>query len=459
MEHRQENQEHHQWKQEHRQENQEHSQGKQEHSQGKQDHRQENQEHNQGKQDHCQENRERHQEDHPPSEESEGEIDECSFLAEHRDLLTENLVPLCDKMEPLKVVTQLRKQGVFQQYDREIVLGYTTSRERNEKIFDLLYTRGPEAFDKFINCLKSINSQHSKLAYTLQPVRYRILWFASSPSQAAAVVYVLEKYGKAKFLDITNRTVDSKYIVRRATIFQRVIKSSDDGVVDNLDDVKYANEVEVCLVFPICSKDEFVNHAMSASFEHVCPEADVVVMSGVCVGVRGGVAKEGDLVFVDRATQPPSSEVSPCSDFIKIARERIQRLFTDHTNQPIWMKELYSIPAASSHAERAHLKMPHFETVGTSSSILETQHPKLDCVDDPPYSLGRDIDTHNFFSLCQSSLIQGKPQFVCKGVLGVGECVRDCDTDVAMSCTVRSSCVLMEVCRLFVERFRTAANN
>ena len=394
---------------------------------------------------------ERHQEAQEQQQESEGEVDEDSFLSEHKDLLEENLVLLCDKMEPLKVITQLRKQSVFQQYDQEIVLKCTTSREQNETILNLLYTRGPEAFDKFISCLKSVNSQHTKLAYTLQPIRYRILWFASSPSHAASVVYVLEKYSKAKFLDVANRTVDSEYIVRRATIFQRIIESSDDGVVDNMDDVKYANEVEVCLVFPICNKDVCVKKAMSASFEGVCPEADLVVMSGVCVGVRGGVAKEGDLVFVDRATQPPSSEVSPCSDLVKIAIERIQHLFADLPNQPRWMKD----PAASSHAERARPKVPYFGTIGTSSSILEAQHPKLDCVDDPPSCLGSDSDTNDFFSLCQSSVIQGKPQFVCKGVLGDGERVSDCDS---MSCTVRSSCVLMEVCRLFVERFRTAAN-
>lgn len=366
-----------------------------------------------------------------------------SFLPEHRDLLENYQADLCIKMDPLKVITQLRKQGVFALYDYEKIVTLTTTQERNGHILDYLYQKGPKAFDEFIFCLKSINTTHAQLACEIQPVRYHILWFVSSPTLAASVVFTLQRNGKAKFRDITERPFDSDYLVRRGTVFQRKITPKQDDaevLIDNRQDITFANEVEVCLVFPNSNKGDIVKSVMREAFEKVCPEANLVVMSGVCAS--DGKVKKGDLIFVDQGDTVPGDD----SDFGQIAKDAIRSLVG---KQPKWMKKALS----------NGFRTPLFGIVNVPSSLLESQHPKLDCNEDPPSCLSRDTDTCEFYSLCKSGAFRSKPHFVCKGVLNNSETalVNSDGVHVGTPSTDWSSCVLMEVCRVFVERFRTSA--
>ena len=370
-----------------------------------------------------------------PDSDSEGE--DClpdSFLLKHRTAIEDLRERLCRDMDPLKVIVQLRKLGVFTLYDQQSMLGRHADYDRSGDIIDRLYHCGPHAFHEFVRALKSIDQRHTGLGYALQPIRHRVLWFVSSPTLAAAVVHSLEKYNGVKFPEFPDTlSSEGRYIVRRAGIFQRMVAIDNPGDEDDGSDrYECVEDVEVCLVFPVEGRRDLVRDAMGAAFDE-CPHPCVAVMSGVCDVVRG-VVSEGDVIIADTASTP-TSNLHLDSAHIHTAKQTIGKLLT--SPHPHWIRDL-----SSTHT--LHTRGPLLGTIATPPSSLEEGLPKLECADDQS-RLACDEDTYEFYQLCRAKLTRGIPYYSCKGVAG--------DT---LSGAVLSSCVAMEMCRVAAERARTS---
>ena len=188
----------------------------------------------------------------------------------HKDTLDHHLDNLVTNMEPTLVVAELVKRGVFDRQHRERVFHEVTCSDRNLKIVELLKECG-DKFLLFVASLRAVDHAHSSLADSLAPIKQRVLWLVSSPSVAAAVVHVLNKYSRVRLSNVEGRRGGRKFLVRR-------------GFFDS------SGSVEVCLVFPVDSRSAAAGEAMAAAFTELHSSADVAVMSGGCEGVRGGEA-------------------------------------------------------------------------------------------------------------------------------------------------------------------------
>ncbi len=339
-----------------------------------------------------------------------------SLLQKHRDLIESNREALCRSLDPPQVILQLRKQGVLTQLDQQTILASPTDIERNGRILDQLFIRGPRALHEFVRCLKSFEDKYASIAYTLQPVNHSILWFASSPTLAAAVVHTLEEYDRVKFPG--KMAPKSKYIVWRASVFVKwvPVDNSDD---DSLDCFDCVDDVEVCLVFPTAERSGHVTEAMTAAFQE-CPRPSIAVMSGVCEGV-GALDGDGDVIIVKSVhTQLPQIDLAPPT--IETAKQTIQ------TSE--WSKRF------------------------STRHKIRPKEPLINCIDtNPPHPsphttyVSTDVHTHQFYELCRTKLPGETPYLACVGVVN-----KECGEETRSSYAVLSSLVTMEICRTYAEK-------
>ena len=147
---------------------------------------------------------------------------------DYKEWLRENYETFLQYLDPRRTVTALRSvdpEGLDPLDLENIFQKHTTPREQTEALLNILPTRGPEFCEAFRRVVQITND---RLAGTVAPVRYRILWVAPSTRHAALVAHTLQKYAKASFLPAQER---AGYLVRKGTVFGE-------------------NDTQVSLVFP-----------------------------------------------------------------------------------------------------------------------------------------------------------------------------------------------------------------
>ena len=245
------------------------------------------------------------------------EEDRETMTERQKELLTEHHAVLAEGMNPTKVVGHLQRKGVLDLYDKESILAATTTQDKNDRLIEVLKRRSREAFPAFADVLRTIDPKHAALAEKLLPIRYRVLWFAASASQAAAVVYVLEKYANTLFSNVKTG-VGCLFRCGRAL-------DAFDGM----------SCLEIWLVFPLDEKPDLVAEAMAAAFKTVCPQADMALMSGVCKGVGEGV-RSGDLVVANAVAQLNSAyPIGPTQNHMEDLERHLRDLIA-----PSWLEEV-----------------------------------------------------------------------------------------------------------------------
>lgn len=245
----------------------------------------------------------------------------------YKQILTEQTDALVEGMTPIPVLEQLQRRKVFDRSDREEVLAVTTTKGKNDKIVDLLVRgRGEEGFVGFVASLRELH--YTQLAELLVPVRYRILWCSSAASHAAVVVHMLETHANAEF--------------QAVEVEEGLNCLSRRGVVFDGEDIYTV--VEIHLVFPI--DDKCVSGAMESAFSSVCPQADIVVMSGVCERI-GEEVRGGDLILaneaIEKATNSQIKRSGPNPKFVETLCRHLQQLFAH--NPPSWVADVSSLLA------------------------------------------------------------------------------------------------------------------
>ena len=245
------------------------------------------------------------------------EEDPETMTERQKDLLTEHHDTLADRMDPRKVVWHLQRRGVLAQFDREEILAPATTLDKNDRLIETISKRSRADFYKFIDVLQVVDTA---LAEEIIPTRFRVLWFAASTSDAAAVVYVLEKYANIVFCDVE---VAADCLFRCGRAF----------------DVDEMSCLEVRLVFPVDETLDCVSKTMAAAFESVCPQADMALMSGVCQGGGEGGVRSGDLVVANQVTQ-----LSGLHPPVGLRQEHLEKLEYHLQNliHPPWLEEVNS---------------------------------------------------------------------------------------------------------------------
>ncbi len=324
-------------------------------------------------------------------EEISDELVPDSLLQKHRTLLDHHREELCTLMNPPGVIMQLMRQGVLTTMDQQTILARPADFDRNGAILDELFKRGPSALHELVRCLRSLDEKYSTIVSTLQPVCYRVLWFATSPAEAAAVVHALESYNDVKFTAFPrNLASKSTYIVRRATAFIKWVpiedpNNDDEEAFDCIDDV------EVCLIFPTAERSDYVIETLRAAFQK-CPHPTVAVMSGVCDG-------DTEEVVVAKSLLTPS------------------------------------------------LTQPHFKPLTvqrfTKAYGFSPGTPVVGCVDKGVLSPTH-LNTYSrmFYEACHRELPKETPYFVCVGVVNTKE--------TKLAYTLLSCLVAIEICRTWL---------
>lgn len=191
-------------------------------------------------------------------------------------------------MDSQKVTNQLFRRGIFQIFDVETINDEKTTVLRNSKILETLESRDFDGLSELIRILNSIDEAHSELAYFIQPVRHSVVWFASSPSHAAAAVHELEGKAGARFSKMQRIGDNHELVTRRARIFPRKLTDDDDGSnngrqvdLDLEDRITHSHEFEVHLVFPASTVD--IERSLENLFKEsfVC-KADLLLMMFEC---------------------------------------------------------------------------------------------------------------------------------------------------------------------------------
>ena len=383
----------------------------------------------------------------PEDHEEDDSDGEESMLREHKTLLADKEADLSG-MDTDKMLTQLVHEGVFAQDDCEIVRSHLlpTKREKNGKIIHLVKQRGPEAFDKFFQSLDAIDVA---LGERLQPVKHRILWFASSPKHAAAVAYCLEKYA-GTVLSRTRSKNRSKtsYILQRGRIFKRDL--SKRSIQDNPDVIPLARDTLLYLACPISERGESPSKALREVFEDHGKTMDIAVMSGVCVGVRGdsetqlGVRGGEVVVAIDAVTVDGYQRQLPLSSALSEAKTHLSQLIEKET-PPKWLTEAKERLIELSNREPARL-VPHFDTIRHRVETTPTATHL-------PNALAEDTDTFPFYELCTQHLGIERPWFSCKSAISYSM-LNNMDPSQEGSCSVVSSLFCMEAVQVIVEKRR-----
>lgn len=345
--------------------------------------------------------------------ETPDELEPDSLLRKHRALLDQYRERLCSLMSPPEVILQLRRQGVLTKHDQEIILASPSDIERNEAILDMLFIRGPNAFHELVRCLHCFGEKYSSISQTLQPVIYRIVWFATGPTQAAAVVHALESYHDVKFPPLPgNLPSKRKYIVRRAAVFVKWVKI--DPSEDNEDTFDCVDNIEVCLIFPTTEMSDYVTETLMSAFKE-CPQRTVAVMSGVCEG------SEREKVVVAKSLIASSSRIDLAHNLVETAQQVIRTQFTPSTK----------------------LIQKFTKTQGFSPPT-----PILDCIDTraphPVHSNASYIQM--FYEACQQKLNGEIPYLACMGMVKRGGTNKR-----KLSYSLLSCLTIIEICKILVD--------
>ena len=257
------------------------------------------------------------------------------WLNDHEEALVEQL-------DPEEMVRGLRTMcpTYFDQRDRDdVLLKYSTPRERTEKLVDILRTRTPEVLEAFQQLITTL---YPDLASTVQPVSYHILWLCPSARHAAMVVHILELYSGTQFLQVEEGGPD--HLIRRSS--GRAL-----GVTG----------ASVKLVFPI--RPELFPR-MLAETVRTRDRVDLAILTGHCEAL-------GPRVPVGQAVIPASSSergtTIPCPTAEKLQREKVgfegaswapeqARLYMKHAYMDycaVWLGRLYVELTSTARGQRS----------------------------------------------------------------------------------------------------------
>lgn len=363
---------------------------------------------------------------------------------EYRDLLEGKMALLCERMDPAKVLSRLKKSGVFQKYDVERVDHQTTTQDKVTLILEIMMERSFEDLSQFLCILASIDYD---LAILVQPVNYHIAWFVPSPAHAAAVVYVLEKYAGAKFTKITR--CGEMLAVRRARVFPRefekdeepddpVLPDEDSLPVDAEEAVALSHQTEVCLVFPTANTD--VSVALETWFGgDSVTDAQLVLMGGIGAGTPARGRKG---VIVTEVCTGGERVCAGVKD-LKPLDSHLSSVLEDGREE--WIKKECGSAECKPQVEFVTIpEQPSPEENGEGSD----QRGGSDHVPSTAKSLA-----FNFYQLCQLKC-PTQPSLLCQGILppdpgthppDPAREMRAAESTAAVNC----SCYLMEVCRFY----------
>ena len=105
----------------------------------------------------------------------ENQEEEAMFSA-HKMLLLTSIDHLAN-MDTEKVITLLKRRGLLDNHDCQMINHEKTSFDQNSMIIDKLIGRGETAFDSFFKILTTVDEVSAE---KLLPVQHCILWFTSS---------------------------------------------------------------------------------------------------------------------------------------------------------------------------------------------------------------------------------------------------------------------------------------
>lgn len=380
----------------------------------------------------------------------------------YRKLLDDNLVHFCESMNPTKVVSRLVTRGILKKYDAETINHEVTTQNKNAKIIDTLQNRDFNSLSEFLRTLTSIDHNHSELAEKLQPVQHRITWFAPSPTQAAAVVYVLETYADAKFSRMERTGERKSLVVRRARIFPKEFTKEDyeshTGLPIDVDEVvRLSHKIEVCLVFPASHTASDTLFALESCFagEELVSCADMLLMSGAYeshVGERRRAMIATEVCGMDKGESVCAGMME--DELHSLKTTLLQTLTKISDEKGGWIRKEGHY--ADDKPELVFRRQQQLSTVNS-----DTTTPNLDIAEDATGAtvFTSDPQAFRFYSLCEDKC-PGKQSLMCYGVF----CHEDSDKMGAVSpgatlegcvvgpgaestAAVTSSCILMEVCR------------
>ena len=389
--------------------------------------------------------------------------EEIGMFRAHKTLL-ENSIDDLANMDPEKVATQLKKQGLFDEQDCQLIDHEVTKRAKNIKIIEMLQGRGPTAFDTFFKVLSSIDEAS---ADNFLPVKHRILWFTSSPRYAATVTYALEKYFDRDTVFKSERQKQrGSYMLRKGRIFKRRLSSDTLKDDEGSEPAKLAQDVELCLAFPISETGDTPQKALTDVFRELGSETTVGVLSGVCVGVRGdGGArgeelrvKGGEVVLATEAVSLDGHKRElPLSSALMEAKTHLSQLPEENKE---WFGEakekLKKLEQASGIPIGEHPRLvPHFDTIRQDIQATPTGQPHR-----LPRALASDSDTSLFYDLCAQHLGVEQPWFSCKGAIG-HDMLNNADPAAAQEtgsvCALMSTFFALEACKTIVDKLRLSS--
>ena len=366
-----------------------------------------------------------------------GVMDKC-----YGDLLEGNLSELCDKMVPSQVTSRLVKQGVFKDYDVQMLDSIVTKRHKNEYIINSISERGFSALTKFLCALSSIDHAHSALAERIQPVRNRITWFSAMPAHAAAVVYALEKYAGAKFSGMKRVGRNKVLVGRRARIFPKEYDEKNTPALDLPERAKHAHKTEVCLLFPATpTPADAAESALESWFaEGLGLDADTVVMGGAYEGEA--VGERGRAVVATRCSY---GEEEARGGLTEVEFESLEAALSESLSnldeRPPWLEEF-----ANAVPEVKFCKMCCQSPTGDETRSTETaSRGEVMVTDSLPFL---------FYKLCRQHC-PGKRSLLCQGGYATACATSDGERDLSpaqpldpeSTAALRSSCVLLEICK------------
>ena len=371
-------------------------------------------------------------------------------------MLLENSIDNLAKMDPEKVITQLKRQGLFDEHDCQLIRHEVTTRDKNTKIIEALQGRGPSAFDTFFKILSSIDKTSAE---KLLPVQHRILWFTSSPRYAATVTYALEKYfDRDAMLKSERPTQNGSYRLRKGRIFKRRIPTKILNSDEGSELARLAQDVELYLAFPISERGDAPRKALMDVFQELGSKTTVAILSGVCVGVRGDDGAElgvkgGEVVLATKAVSLIGQERElPLSSALMEAKTHLSQL-PGETKE--WFGEakekLKELEQASGTPIREHPRLvPHFDTICQDIQATPIDQPRLF-----PRPLASDSDTFFFYDHCSQHLGVEQPWFSCKGVIS-HTMLNNADPahDPDSVCALISTFIALEGCKTIVDKLR-----
>ena len=208
----------------------------------------------------------------------ENQEEEAMFSA-HKMLLLTSIDHLAN-MDTEKVITLLKRRGLLDNHDCQMINHEKTSFDQNSMIIDKLIGRGETAFDSFFKILTTIDQVSAE---KLLPVQHRILWFTSHPKYAAAVTYALREYFDCD-AHLKMEPHDS-YLLQRGRIFKREIPNEDlkKDTDEVCEQARMARDVELYLAYPTSERGDNPQKALKDVFKAVGSKVTVAILSGVCV--------------------------------------------------------------------------------------------------------------------------------------------------------------------------------